>query len=60
MKSKISPFLLLFSIAAFAPGVSAQSFDEYISEARAAYQRYDFAEAARQLANARKKMKGDD
>lgn len=60
MKSKISPFLLLFSIAAFAPGVSAESFDEYISDARAAYQRYDFAEAARQLANARKKMKGDD
>ncbi|MDE5789740.1 MAG: hypothetical protein K2H96_00725 [Muribaculaceae bacterium] len=34
----------------------SQTFDEYIEAARTAYESYDFTEAARQMANAKKKM----
>ena len=38
----------------------SQSFDEYMEAARTAYENYDFSEAARQMANAKKKMNADD
>lgn len=44
----------------FAGSMMAQSFDEYIDAARKAYGKYDFTEAARQIANAKKRMTAGD
>ncbi|MDE6682275.1 MAG: hypothetical protein K2J87_02480, partial [Muribaculaceae bacterium] len=38
----------------------SQTFDEYMEAARTAYESYDFTEAARQMANAKKKMDSGD
>lgn len=54
------PSLGLLFCAFYSQEAMAQTFDEYVDEARAAYEAYDFSEAARHLANAKKKMTTGD
>ncbi|MDE6027079.1 MAG: hypothetical protein K2G23_03315 [Muribaculaceae bacterium] len=58
--SLLLPTACVALAAAFPFDAQAQSFDEYLDAARSAYEAYDFTEAARQLANAKKKMSTGD
>ncbi len=60
-KNKRTALPYILSITAlFAVEAKAQTFDEYMDAARTAYEKYDFTEAARQIANAKKKMSAGD
>ncbi|MDE5868818.1 MAG: hypothetical protein K2H18_01175, partial [Muribaculaceae bacterium] len=57
--STLLPLFLLAVPCVSALTASAQTFDESMEAARAAYEKYDFSDATRNLANARKKMRAD-
>lgn len=61
---KNKSFIVILAISLFSLveslTVSAQTFDEYMDAARTAYESYDFTEAARQMANAKKRMSSGD
>lgn len=51
---------IAFALLNFFSPAEAQTFDQYAEAARSAYESYNFTEAARQLANARKKIAAGD
>lgn len=60
LNSSLLPGAFAILLLTFISPAQAQTFDEYAEAARSAYEAYDFTEAARQLANARKKITAGD